>query len=331
MFERFTDRARRVLVLAQEEARLLGHSFIGTEHILLGLISEEEGVAAQALKSLGITLEAVRARVDETIGPAGGPTSGSPPFTPRAKKVLELALREALQLGHSYIGTEHILLGLVREGEGVAAQGLQSLGADLSSVRQAVISRLSGYQTTLRVESAESWLGRQIDWPRHPTKVIAGPTQVLSSVGLTFRVLGVLLYDDGIEAIWRISGVPAPLIELLEDPAMVPPRNYAKPRGARIRQIVQRRVFSGEGTGISTTTPGFRQDSSGSEERPSLKISVDEGPHYLSALGEFEPIGGGEVAGRSYFVPSVSEGGGPHSNAKSLTVEWQGQSLKVDL
>ena len=128
MFERFTDRARRVLVLAQEEARLLNHNFIGTEHILLGLIHEGEGVAAKALESLGISLEAVREKVEETIGPAGSSTTGSPPFTPRAKKVLELSLREALQLGHNYIGTEHMLLGLVREGEGVAAQVLVSLG-----------------------------------------------------------------------------------------------------------------------------------------------------------------------------------------------------------
>ncbi len=146
MFERFTDRARRVLVLAQEEARLLNHNFIGTEHILLGLIHEGEGVAAKALESLGISLEAVREKVEETIGPAGSATTGSPPFTPRAKKVLELSLREALQLGHNYIGTEHMLLGLVREGEGVAAQVLVSLGADLSRVRQQVIQLLSGYQ-----------------------------------------------------------------------------------------------------------------------------------------------------------------------------------------
>ncbi|MDA8027117.1 MAG: ATP-dependent Clp protease ATP-binding subunit [Actinomycetota bacterium] len=146
MFERFTDRARRVLVLAQEEARLLNHNFIGTEHILLGLIHEGEGVAAKALESLGISLEAVREKVDELIGPATTPAAGSPPFTPRAKKVLELSLREALQLGHNYIGTEHMLLGLVREGEGVAARVLISLGADLSRVRQQVIQILSGYQ-----------------------------------------------------------------------------------------------------------------------------------------------------------------------------------------
>ncbi len=132
-------------MLAQEEARLLNHNFIGTEHILLGLIHEGEGVAAKALQHMGVTLEAVREKVEETIGPASSSTTGSPPFTPRAKKVLELSLREALQLGHNYIGTEHMLLGLVREGEGVAAQVLQSLGADLQRVRQQVVSMMSGY------------------------------------------------------------------------------------------------------------------------------------------------------------------------------------------
>ncbi|NBV73629.1 MAG: ATP-dependent Clp protease ATP-binding subunit [Actinobacteria bacterium] len=146
MFERFTDRARRVVVLAQEEARLLNHSYIGTEHILLGLIHEGEGVAAKALESLSISLEAVRSQVEEIIGQGGSSPSGHIPFTPRAKKVLELSLREALQLGHNYIGTEHILLGLIREGEGVAAQVLVKLGADLSRVRQQVIQLLSGYQ-----------------------------------------------------------------------------------------------------------------------------------------------------------------------------------------
>jgi ATP-dependent Clp protease ATP-binding subunit ClpC len=145
VFERFTDRARRVVVLAQEEARLLNHNYIGTEHILLGLIHEGEGVAAKALESLGISLEAVRQQVEEIIGQGGASPSGHIPFTPRAKKVLELSLREALQLGHNYIGTEHILLGLIREGEGVAAQVLVKLGADLSRVRQQVIQLLSGY------------------------------------------------------------------------------------------------------------------------------------------------------------------------------------------
>ncbi|XVX20974.1 ATP-dependent Clp protease ATP-binding subunit [Actinomycetota bacterium] len=146
MFERFTDRARRVVVLAQEEARMLNHNYIGTEHILLGLIHEGEGVASKALESLGISLESVREQVQEIIGQGQQSPSGHIPFTPRAKKVLELSLREALQLGHNYIGTEHILLGLIREGEGVAAQVLVKLGADLNSVRQQVIQLISGYQ-----------------------------------------------------------------------------------------------------------------------------------------------------------------------------------------
>lgn len=145
MFERFTDRARRVLVLAQEEARLLNHTFIGTEHLLLGLVHEEEGIAAQALRSLGISLEAVREQVKETIGTSSTRSPGSPPFTPRAKKVMELSLREAMQLGHAHIGPEHLLLGLVREGEGVGAQVLVSLGTDLGRVRQQVIHLMAGH------------------------------------------------------------------------------------------------------------------------------------------------------------------------------------------
>ena len=156
MFERFTDRARRVVVLAQEEARMLNHNYIGTEHILLGLIHEGEGVAAKSLESLGISLEGVRSQVEEIIGQGQQAPSGHIPFTPRAKKVLELSLREALQLGHNYIGTEHILLGLIREGEGVAAQVLVKLGAELTRVRQQVIQLLSGYQGK---EAAEAGTG----------------------------------------------------------------------------------------------------------------------------------------------------------------------------
>ena len=145
MFERFTDRARRVVVLAQEEARLLKHHYIGTEHILLGLIHEGDGVAAKALESLGISLEAVRSQVEKIIGKGKSEPGSHIPFTPRAKKVLEFSLREALQLGHNYIGTEHILMGLIREGEGVAAQVLTKLGANLSRVRKEVINLLSDY------------------------------------------------------------------------------------------------------------------------------------------------------------------------------------------
>ena len=146
MFERFTDRARRVIVLAQEEARSFNHNYIGTEHILLGLIQEGECVAAKALESMGISLEAVRQEVEEIIGRGSQPHVGHIPFTPRAKKVLELSLREGLQMGHKYIGTEFLLLGLIREGEGVAAQVLVKLGADLPRVRQQVIQLLSGYE-----------------------------------------------------------------------------------------------------------------------------------------------------------------------------------------
>ncbi|MGP5721612.1 ATP-dependent Clp protease ATP-binding subunit [Corynebacterium casei] len=146
MFERFTDRARRVIVLAQEEARMLNHNYIGTEHILLGLIQEGEGVAAKALESMGISLEDVRGEVEAIIGHGTQPHNGHIPFTPRAKKVLELSLHEGLQMGHKYIGTEFLLLGLIREGEGVAAQVLTKLGADLPRVRQQVIQLLSGYE-----------------------------------------------------------------------------------------------------------------------------------------------------------------------------------------
>ena len=144
MFERFTEKARRVVVYAQEEARMLNQNYIGTEHLLLGLIREQDGVAAKALQSLNISLEDVHAQVEDLIGRGTFVPTGHIPFTPRAKKVLELSLREALQLGHNYIGTEHILLGLIREGEGVAAQVLLNLGADLEKVRSAVIQLLTG-------------------------------------------------------------------------------------------------------------------------------------------------------------------------------------------
>jgi ATP-dependent Clp protease ATP-binding subunit ClpA len=160
MFERFTDRARRVVVLAQEEARNLNHNYIGTEHILLGLIHEGEGVAAKALESLGISLEAVRQQVEEIVGQGQQAPSGHIPFTARAKRVLELAFSESKLLGHNYIGTEHILLGLIREGEGVAAQVLVRLGADLNRVRQQVIQLLHGVQTPRAELNPVGWLTR---------------------------------------------------------------------------------------------------------------------------------------------------------------------------
>jgi Clp amino terminal domain, pathogenicity island component len=168
MFERFTDRARRVVVLAQEEARMFSHDYIGTEHLLLGLIHEGEGIAARALKSLDISLEAVREQVEEIIGQGQEPSPERIPFTARAKKVLELSLREAMQLGHNYIGTEHILLGLIREGDGVAAQVLAGLGADINRVRQQVIQLLHGRAADVgtgfgavesRLSAVEQWVG----------------------------------------------------------------------------------------------------------------------------------------------------------------------------
>jgi ATP-dependent Clp protease ATP-binding subunit ClpC len=181
VFERFTDRARRVVVFAQEEARMLNHNYIGTEHILLGLIHEGEGVAARALEAMGISLDSARQRVEEIIGQGQAAPAGHIPFTPRAKKVLEEALREALQLGHNYVGTEHILLGLIREGEGVGAQVLRELGASLQEVRTTVIQLLAGYTasaqeaagggtfgTTTEFSSAASPEGRLTQDPRCP-------------------------------------------------------------------------------------------------------------------------------------------------------------------
>src|SRR5262245_8070344 len=173
MFERFTDRARRVVVLAQEEARMLNHNYIGTEHILLGLIHEGEGVAAKALESMDISLEAVRAQIEDIIGQGQAAPTGHIPFTPRAKKVLELSLREALQLGHNYIGTEHILLGLIREGEGVAAQVLQKLGADLNTARNRVVAQVGGYSGAWQdAPAAESIAGGQPSLPALRWRVV---------------------------------------------------------------------------------------------------------------------------------------------------------------
>ena len=172
MFERFTDRARRVVVLAQDEAKMLNHNYIGTEHILLGLIHEGEGVAAKALEQMGISLEAVRAQVEEVIGHGQTQPTGHIPFTPRAKKVLELSLREALQMTHSYIGTEHILLGLIREGEGVAADTLIKLGADLNRVRNTVLQLLSGYQGTTEGQPITSGAPEMGESPRGTNTVL---------------------------------------------------------------------------------------------------------------------------------------------------------------
>jgi ATP-dependent Clp protease ATP-binding subunit ClpC len=206
MFERFTDRARRVVVLAQEEARLLNHNYIGTEHILLGLVHEGEGVAAQALQSLGVRLDTVRQQVEKIIGQGGSTPSGHIPFTPRAKKVLELSLREAMQLGHNYIGTEHILLGLIREGEGVAAQVLVTLGADLPKTRARVLQLLDEYggeHTAGRVPTLSSELTAVLDEARRAAQAkeetevmpihlfLAAVEQPDGAAGRMLRVVGI--------------------------------------------------------------------------------------------------------------------------------------------
>ena len=161
MFERFTNRARHVVVLAQEEARRLGHNYIGTEHVLLGLLGEPGGVAFQALERFGVTLEGAREAVTAMIGPGKKPMSGHIPFTPRAKKTLELALREALQLHHGYIGTEHILLGLIREGDGVAAQILRQYSADLLPIRMAVLDLVPALPAEMSPAKGPRWLRRR--------------------------------------------------------------------------------------------------------------------------------------------------------------------------
>ena len=193
MFERFTDRARRVVVLAQEEARILDHNYIGTEHILLGLLREGEGVAAKALESLGISLGAVRQQVEEIIGHGQQAPSGHIPFTPRAKKVLELSLREALQLGHNYIGTEHILLGLIREGEGVAAQVLVRLGADLNRVRQKVVELVHTEES--EAETSRPFKGVSRAWER--TEVVRALMAINDRLAAIERHLGVPKRPDG--------------------------------------------------------------------------------------------------------------------------------------
>jgi ATP-dependent Clp protease ATP-binding subunit ClpC len=200
VFERFTDRARRVLTFAQEEARLLNHSFIGTEHILLGVIREGDGLGAEALRRLGVSFEVVREKVVEMIGVSGSAPNDSPPFTPRAKKVLELSLREALQLNHSYIGTEHILLGLAREGDGVAARVLAGLGVDLLRVRQAVTDLMTG--------ASENPSAGRLEEPEEPTTSGEPPRvpscpgcSAILSVTARFRALSVPADDDQVDPV----------------------------------------------------------------------------------------------------------------------------------
>jgi ATP-dependent Clp protease ATP-binding subunit ClpA len=222
MFERFTDRARRVVVLAQEEARMLNHNYIGTEHILLGLAREGDGVAARALESLGISLEAVRQHVEQIIGRGKQAPSGHIPFTPRAKKVLELSLREAQQLGHNYISTEHILLGLIREGEGVAAQVLVRLGADLNRVREQVIQLLAGRdpEGTGRIVVAGE-AGEDVLLPR---AVTGGPWMAEVRNALT-------KISARLEAIERHLGMTVPAAEPGGPPGRTGPLGETEPPG----------------------------------------------------------------------------------------------------
>jgi Clp amino terminal domain, pathogenicity island component len=317
VFERFTDRARRVLVLAQEEARLLNHSFIGTEHILLGLIQEGDGLAAKALESLDISLEQVRAKVVETIGPAGSPPGSSPPFTPRAKKVLELSLREALQFGHNYIGTEHILLGLVREGEGVAAQVLTSFGADLAAVRGRVLLMLTGHQGSSvggvqRVHGLSGMTAvaevADLTELRFPYKVLSGGERPLGSPTLGLRVLGVLLYDDGVNVIWRLQGVPGAVTRLVEGAATLSRR----PRDARTA------------AGTPPSVPSATAPMPG-EVEPFIVLSDDIGTPFRAVGTAYQPQDGGEWAGSCDFVPC------PLAGSSTLTLTWENDSITLAL
>ena len=204
MFERFTERARQVVVLAQEEARTLKHNYIGTEHILLGLLREEEGLAARVLESLDITVERVRAQVVRIVGSGEEVTSGQIPFTPRAKKVLELALREALSLGHNYIGTEHILLGLVRENEGVAARILLDFDADSEKIRNEVIRMLLGAGSRQRSSGSGSGSQGRVSEPA-PSRFGEEPMATPSDVELGWRDRPIALAALGAAVLARMA------------------------------------------------------------------------------------------------------------------------------
>ena len=249
MFERFTDRARRVVVLAQEEARMLNHNYIGTEHILLGLVHEGEGIASKALLSLNVSLDAVRRQVEEVIGRGGSPPGGHIPFTPRAKKVLELSLREALQLGHNYIGTEHILLGVIREGEGVGAQVLTKLGANLERVRQAVIHLLpaSGAESPVLAEfqaDMASTLARVVERGRRTRE-------------LAERLAGLLaeaMDDPTVTADLVLSGLP-PNSDHLQTLEALFGEQEEELLAAMTELELRRRRQAGEGSGAESEAP----------------------------------------------------------------------------
>ena len=263
MFERFTDQARRVVVVAQEESRKLGHDYIGTEHILLGILGAGESVAVQALASLGVSQEAAREQVEEIVGRGSHQVSGHIPFTPRAKKVLELSLREAIQLGHNYIGTEHILLGLIREGEGVAAQVLTRLGADLNRTRQQVIQLLHGPQGAETVAEYSRPLRRPggpggLDAIRDRLDTIAGQlAAIVSRLGI------------GGEA---ASTAPAP---------------RPGPRPAALRQLDERIARIGREKQAAIDAQDFeRAVTLRDEERELLRQRDDENSRRMAAAGE---------------------------------------------
>jgi len=261
MFERFTDQARRVVVVAQEESRKLGHDYIGTEHILLGILGAGESVAVQALASLGVSQEAAREQVEEIVGRGSHQVSGHIPFTPRAKKVLELSLREAIQLGHNYIGTEHILLGLIREGEGVAAQVLTRLGADLNRTRQQVIQLLHGPQGA---ETAAEY-SRPLRRPGGPGGLDAIRDRLDTIAGQLAAIVSRL--GIGGEA---ASTAPAP-----------------RPRPAGLRQLDERIARIGREKQAAIDAQDFeRAVTLRDEERELLRQRDDENSRRMAAAGE---------------------------------------------
>jgi hypothetical protein len=295
-------------VLTQEEARLLNHNFIGTEHLLLGLIHEDEGLAAQSLKSLGVSYEVVFEIVEDTMGPSGSARTGSPPFTPRSKKVLALSLREARQLGNESIGTEHILLGLIREGEGVAVQILQSLGVAPSRVRDRVVSLINGsspgasdpaiplpavpfqgHETPLTREIAQRIRSGVSDWAGAPTRVLPGPELSLGSDGLYFRVAGILLYDEGAEVLWRLSGIPKPIADWMRDP--------------------------------SSFSPALQNERSVAF----VALRDDVGTDYTVIQPRMAAQSETEWGGSSIFAPAIP------ASASRLIVVWQGETIEVEV
>jgi Clp amino terminal domain, pathogenicity island component len=272
VFERFTDRARRVLVLAQEEARLLNHTFIGTEHILLGLIGEGEGVAARVLGTLDVSLDAARVMVEEIIGRASTGLSNAPPFTPRAKKVLELALRESLQRGDDYIGTEHILLGILREGEGVGATVLVNLGADLGRVRQATVSVMEGaalpprapglLRRTTTLGFGPSWEAPAWDRPSEGTVPAVLPVDAL-----------VLQNDLAAVALEHLEVYPNGFVIKLV--VVVNPRQAAEALGMLRTGLpeVTVRFSDGKTASVGPRTPDLQKDEEGFPTEPIVGVS----------------------------------------------------------